>query len=196
MTKKTSRNAVKKINKQLDQLLKEKKELENTTILKKAEVEKIKKDALKSETNQKKKVTPKKETIVVEDRKNKAKEKDEIVVPTRKESKRKEKIKTETPKRSIKITQDNKNKLKKTVIKKTEENKEEKKLEDKVNDLIKDIDKNEENDKSLSDILDISDQYLKPKTITVSKKTKEKLKKVAKKDNSIKKKDGAGSCRA
>ncbi len=186
MTKKTSRNAVKKINKQLDQLLKEKKELENTTILKKAEVEKIKKASTIS--TKKKKTPPKKEAIVVEERKTKTKNKEEVIVPERKAPKQTNK--TGSSKRKVSITKENKNKLKNSTQKKKEKTeKDNKTLEDKVEDVLKDINQNKESDKVISDIFENPSNYLNTKTIVVPKSTKEKLKKIekiTKKDNSVK----------
>lgn len=88
--KKTSSNAVKKLNKQLDQLLKEKKELDDTAVIKKAEIESIKKKEAKNK-NTSKKTSPKKDVKKTQAKKKKTstpkttttKKKEAIVTPER-----------------------------------------------------------------------------------------------------------------
>lgn len=83
MAKKTSTNAVRKIDTQLDQLLKEKRTLDDT-----ASMSKINNKIKSTNKGNHKKNTRKKEVIVVEERKKVSKKKDAVVVEERKKKKK------------------------------------------------------------------------------------------------------------
>lgn len=83
MAKKTSTNAVRKIDTQLDQLLKEKRTLDDT-----ASMSKINNKIKSTNKGNHKKNTRKKEVIVVEERKKVSKKKDTVVVEERKKKKK------------------------------------------------------------------------------------------------------------
>ena len=87
MAKKRSTNAAKKINKQLDKLLKEKRSLDDTVRMPKVNIEK--KNTGKTQKNKnpqpKKKTYRKKDGVVVEERKKVSKKKESIVVIERDE---------------------------------------------------------------------------------------------------------------
>ena len=166
MAKKTSSNAVKKIDKQLDKLLKEKKELEDIPVIDKKEIDKkIREDKRKNSTRgrassttrnsskkdtlvakERGKTTKKKDALVVKERKGTSKKKEALVVDERKNNMRKKrssvssvsKRKGVTSKRTINKKEEPK--IGESTMKLQKLEIEIRSLYDKVNDVVEDID--------------------------------------------------------
>lgn len=123
--KKSNKNAMKKIDKQLDKLLKEKKDIEDIPVIDRKEIEK------------KKNTKSKKEAIVVPSRKNKNNKKDAIVVKERKDTKKKSSKKRVLSNKNVKVEE--KVKVSEATMRLQKLEKEIRTLYDKVEDVVEDI---------------------------------------------------------
>ena len=119
MTKKNFKGASKKVNKHLDQLLKEKRNLDDTAIMNKVEVlKKMNESSASSKSSVPKKNSKKKEAIVVTERKPSSKKKEALVVEERKNAKsssnnRSKSIKKVSNKRKVLVSRSTKETIQK-----------------------------------------------------------------------------------